>query len=269
LKVSGFTFLRNAIKNNYPFLASINSILPIVDEFIVVVCKSEDNTLNELKSINSSKIKIIEAPFVSNEDWTYARYTNLGYFLCDGDWCFYIQADEVVPEWELEKIYNCMEKYLKVKEVEGILLNYRHFYGSFRYYRIDRGWYSKEVRIIRSNLNIVSYKDAQGFRLLKGSKFRKLKVIDSKAYIHHYGFVFRKRIEILYKNCKKEWLEEYKYAHPKVMEEYIKNFKDEFDINKCSLELNYENFIKLLKEFFDKIIGKRLFEYRPYIELKK
>jgi hypothetical protein len=268
MKISGFTFLRNAFLNNYPFLASIKSILPIVDEFIVVVCDSEDGTLELVKSINSSKIKIVQAPFVSSEDWTYARYTNLAYFLCSSDWCFYIQADEVVPEWELEKIYNCMEKFFKVKEVEGILLNYRHFYGSFKYYRIDRGWYSKEVRIIRNNLNIYSYKDAQGFRLLNGSKFRKLNVVDSKAYIHHYGYVFKDLKDRIYKNCKKEWLCEYNEKHPKVMEEYINSYKDDFDPNNCNYELNFENFIKLVKEFFDKIIGKRLFEYKPYNEIK-
>lgn len=264
MKVSGFTFLRNAVSNNYPFLASINSILPIVDEFIVVVCNSDDNTLEVLKTINSSKIKIIIAPYVSNKDWAYARYTNLAYFLCSGDWCFYIQADEVVPEWELEKIYNCMENFLKVREVEGFVLNYLHFYGSFRYYRIDRGWYSKEVRIIRNNLNILSYRDAQGFRLLEGSRFRKLNVIDSKAYIYHYGFVFKKLGNRIYRECRKEWLNEYKGKHPEVMKQYIQNFIENFDPNKCNYELNFPNIVKLLKENIDKIIGRRLLEYKPY-----
>ena len=68
MKISGFTFLRNAFLNNYSFLASIKSILPIVDEFIVVVCDSEDGTLELVKTINDSKIKIVQAPFVSSED---------------------------------------------------------------------------------------------------------------------------------------------------------------------------------------------------------
>ncbi|MEO0213810.1 MAG: glycosyltransferase family 2 protein [candidate division WOR-3 bacterium] len=268
MKISGFTFLRNAVINNYPFLASISSILPIVDEFIVVVCKSEDDTLDVLNSLKSPKIKIILAPYVSNEDWIYARYTNLAYFLCSGDWCFYIQADEVVPEWELEKIYTCMEKFLKVKEVEGILLNYRHFYGNFEYYRIDRGWYSKEVRIIRNNLNILSYKDAQGFRILNGSKFRKLKVVDSKAFIYHYGFVFKNLGDRIYKECKKEWFSKYEGEHPRVLKPYIEKFKNNFDPCKCNYEMNFKNSIKILKEYIDKIIGKRLFEYKPYKTLK-
>ena len=37
MKVSGFTFLRNAQKLGYPFAQSIRSILPIVDEFVIAL----------------------------------------------------------------------------------------------------------------------------------------------------------------------------------------------------------------------------------------
>ncbi|MGH7953853.1 MAG: glycosyltransferase, partial [Limisphaerales bacterium] len=37
MKVSGFTFLRNGQKFGYPFVESIRSILPIVDEFVVAL----------------------------------------------------------------------------------------------------------------------------------------------------------------------------------------------------------------------------------------
>jgi hypothetical protein len=58
MKVSGFTFLRNAEKLGYPFVASIRSILPIVDEFVVALgpCDDTDKTLRE---IGDPKIRII------------------------------------------------------------------------------------------------------------------------------------------------------------------------------------------------------------------
>ena len=37
MKVSGFTFVRNVVKYDYPVVESIRSILPVVDEFIVNV----------------------------------------------------------------------------------------------------------------------------------------------------------------------------------------------------------------------------------------
>jgi hypothetical protein len=59
MKVSGFTFVKNAVKYGYPVVESIKSILPIVDEFIVCLGDSEDNTTELIKGINSPKIKII------------------------------------------------------------------------------------------------------------------------------------------------------------------------------------------------------------------
>ena len=60
MKVSGFTFIRNAIKYDYPIVEAIKSILPICDEFIIAIGNSEDETLQLIKNINSPKIKIIE-----------------------------------------------------------------------------------------------------------------------------------------------------------------------------------------------------------------
>jgi hypothetical protein len=41
MKVSGFTFIKNAVKYDFPFIESVNSILPICDEFIIVHGDSE------------------------------------------------------------------------------------------------------------------------------------------------------------------------------------------------------------------------------------
>ncbi|MBM3912615.1 MAG: glycosyltransferase family 2 protein, partial [Sphingomonadales bacterium] len=45
MKVSGFTFIRNAVLLDYPILEAIRSILPLCDEIVVAVGKSEDETL--------------------------------------------------------------------------------------------------------------------------------------------------------------------------------------------------------------------------------
>ena len=60
MKVAGFTFIRNAVKNDYSIVEAITSILPICDEFVVAHGNSEDSTLELLKSIDSEKIRIIE-----------------------------------------------------------------------------------------------------------------------------------------------------------------------------------------------------------------
>ena len=56
MKVSAFTFIKNGQILGYPFLQSIQSILPIVDEFIINVGDSEDETLKMIHSIKDAKI---------------------------------------------------------------------------------------------------------------------------------------------------------------------------------------------------------------------
>ena len=60
MKVSGFTFIRNALKYDYLIVEAIQSILPICDEFIIAVGNSEDETLALIQKIDPQKIKIIQ-----------------------------------------------------------------------------------------------------------------------------------------------------------------------------------------------------------------
>ena len=59
MKVCGFSFVRNGIKFDYPFIEAIRSILPLCDEVIVAVGKSEDNTLEMIRSIDP-RVRVIE-----------------------------------------------------------------------------------------------------------------------------------------------------------------------------------------------------------------
>lgn len=56
MKVVGFSFIRNALKYNYPVEEALRSILPLCDEIIVAVGNSEDNTRQLISSIDA-KIK--------------------------------------------------------------------------------------------------------------------------------------------------------------------------------------------------------------------
>ena len=60
MKVTGFTFIRNAIKYDYPVVEAITSILPICDDFVVAVGNSDDGTLALIQSIHPTKIRIVE-----------------------------------------------------------------------------------------------------------------------------------------------------------------------------------------------------------------
>jgi len=190
MKVTGFSFIRNAIRFDYPIREAIGSILPLCDEFVVAVGKSDDDTLGLIKEIGSPKIRIIETIWdesLREGGRVLADETNkaLRAISADSDWNFYIQGDEVIHEQYLPVIKEGMEQWLSEKRVEGLLFNYLHFYGSYDYTGDSRKWYRREVRIIRNDPEITSWGDAMGFR--KDGRPLSVKPID--AFVYHYGWV--------------------------------------------------------------------------------
>ncbi len=188
--VSGFTIVRNAEKYDYPVVESIQSLLPICDEVIVLLGQSEDNTLGLIQSIHSDKIKIHHSIWddtLREGGAVLAKETDKAKKLIhpNADWCFYIQADEVVNEVYYQEIKDALQLYQNHPLVEGLLFEYQHFFGNFNYVAKSRGFYRHEIRIIKNLPNIQSYKDAQGFR----KDGNKLKVKKIKAEIFHYGWV--------------------------------------------------------------------------------
>ena len=54
--ISGFTFIRNGVDFGFPFEASIRSLLPLVDEFVIAVGLGHDGTLERIRALNDPKI---------------------------------------------------------------------------------------------------------------------------------------------------------------------------------------------------------------------
>ena len=287
MKVTGFTFIRNAIKYDYPIAEAIRSVLPVCDDFVVAVGKSEDDTLQLIQNIAPDKIKIIETVWDENlrtGGHVLAEETNKAFQAIDDDtdWCFYIQGDEVVHEQYHSEIRNAMQKWKDDKRVDGLLFKYKHFYGSYDYVGSSSRWYPNEIRIVRNNKSIYSYQDAQGFRKGENEKLR-VKPID--AYIYHYGWVKDPRImQRKQEDFNKLWhddewvdkhidkVSEFNYAehidaiklfdgtHPKVMQERIakSNWKFEHDIS-----MNRTTTKEKLKRFAADKLGLD-FSYKNY-----
>jgi hypothetical protein len=287
MKVTGFTFVRNAVKYDYPVVESITSVLPVCNDFVVAVGKSDDNTLDLIKSIDDKRIRIIETVWddcLREGGRVLAKETDkaLKEVPADSDWGFYIQGDEVVHEKYLDTIRNEMLKWKDSRYVDGLLFKYLHFYGSYDYIGESYRWYRREIRIIRPGKNIYSYRDAQGFRKNNNKKL-KVKLID--AFIYHYGWVKEPRAmqgkqQTFHKYWHNdEWIEQnvakadefdysnidalslFKDSHPKAMEERIKNKNWKFDY-----DLSYNNFKfkDRVKRFIERITGYRVGEYRNY-----
>ncbi len=287
MKVTGFSFIKNAVRFQYPIVEAVQSILPLCDEVVVAVGNSDDGTRELVASIDP-RVRIVDTVWddtLREGGRVLAVETDkaLAAIGDDADWCVYIQGDEVMHDGYYDHIRQQMLKWKDAEEVDGLLFKYRHFYGSFDYVGVSSKWYRHEVRIIKNNKTFYSYKDAQGFR--KG-RDEKLNVKPLDAYIHHYGWV-REPAAMQAKNAdfgrhwsadweaselRKTYVGEFDYSgidalekfsgtHPKVMLPRIEKANWQFDHdlsrNKVSLKDKFKNTV-------EKLTGHRPFTFKNY-----
>lgn len=288
MKVAGFSFIRNAVQLDYPIVEAIQSILPICDIFIIAVGHSEDKTLSLIQGIDSSKIKIIETTWddsLRQGGRVLALETDKAFqaIAREFDWAFYIQGDEVIHEKYLDTIRSAMLKYKDASRVEGLLFKYLHFFGSYDYVGDSRNWYRREIRVIRNDKSIFSYRDAQGFRKKPNQKLG-VKLIDAEVY--HYGWVKDPRTQQeKQKRFHKLWhddsfienneylnadtfdysridsLKLFKESHPKVMQDRITRVNWKFDHDLSRKNYTFKNRVLMQIE---RSLGWRIGEYRNY-----
>ncbi len=286
--VSGFTVIRNAEIMGYPIVESIRSILPLVDEYVVGVGQSEDKTKQIIESIGDPKIKIFESVWDKTKTQgglILSEKTNEALDQCQGEWCFYLQADEVVHENDLVAIRQSLEKYKNSEEVEGLLFDYVHFYGAYNIIGTSRSWYRKEVRIVKRSKNPRSVGDAQGFKI----EGRKPFVAPSNAQIFHYGWVkapaamgeknkhmFRWWHGNKYDESFKDFAYKTAYglryfngSHPAVMVSRVLSQDWNFSLKRGTSDWDIRDYKNMLSDIAEKITGRRIGEYKNYVLLKK
>lgn len=288
MKVTGFSFIRNAVKNDYPIVQAILSVLPICDEFVIAIGDCTDGTLELIESIDSPKIKIIHTIWdesVREGGKTFAQETDKAYAAIskDTDWAFYLQGDECVHEDYLPEIKKAMIDHLNNKNIEGLLFKYMHFYGSYDFVASSRRWYRNEVRVLKFDPQVHSYRDAQGFR----KNNRKLKVKALDAYIYHYGWVQAPTgLDNKVRNFNKfyhedSWIQEnlpvnqeFEYgnadrlikfagSHPSVMQKRIEHSNWTFQVDPTLLKKKMSLRRRILQKIED-LFGWRIGEYKNY-----
>jgi hypothetical protein len=291
MKIAGFTFIRNALVYDYPIVEAIQSILPICDQVFVAVGDSRDATRALVSSIAPDKVIILDTEWddtLREGGRVLAQETNkiFRYIPEDYDWCFYIQGDEVLHEEGYPVLLQKMKDYLPRPDIDGLLLSYRHFYGSYDYLGANTRWYRKEIRVIKNNKAIYSYKDAQGFRKQGNLK---LNVAEVPAFMHHYGWVkepvsMQKKKQDFNKLYHDDaWIQKnivcadqfdydaidallpFEGTHPRVMRSRIeqKNWKFTRDLSKNKMACKHK-----FKLWVEKWTGYRPGEYKNYILVK-
>jgi hypothetical protein len=304
IKTSGFTIIRNGTEFDYPYIESLRSVLPLVDELIINVGIGTDNTLMRIKNFaereGEGKVKFfmsrwpLDDPEKKKSGLILSEQTNLALDRCQGEWAIYLQADEVLHEVDHEILKSKLEQYRANPEVEGLLFDYVHFYGSFDVVQETRSAYRREVRAIKKSSGARSVGDAQSFRKSDGSK---LKVARSGARVFHYGWVRKPEamkektffMDQLYHGdpsqtnvatrtphtgsnyvYKRFWgLKQFTGAHPRYMTNRIKTKGWHWDFAQSPLQWHWSDLKKVVLDTFERLTGIRLFEYRSYRLLNK
>jgi len=294
MKVCGFCFVKNAVKFDYPVVEAITSILPACNKFIVAVGDCKDGTRALIESIDSNKIEIIDTVWDQSsgkQSNVLSTEANKAFDAIPAkyDWCFLIHADEVVNEKYLPGIMLSMKKYMDIKEIDGLIMHYTHFYGTFDFYGDSRRWYKNEIRIIRNNKEIRSWYNAQGFRWKNG---KKLTGVFINGMINHYGWVKSPKLMMnKLEGSKQYWasnpkqvinfeqksgefayekaidsLEKFREAHPKVMQGRINAVNWHPVLSTKKKKFNFRYF---LLYYFEKFFDYRPFEKKHFIEYKE
>ncbi len=293
-KISGFTFVRNGITFGYPFVQSIQSLLPVVDELIVVVGDSTDGTREAIGKINDKKIRIVDTVWDENlrkSGKIFAQQSNLGLQHTTGDWAFHLQVDEVLHETAAEKILHFINLADKREDVDGLLFPFQHFWGDFKHIHNTRRTHRLEIRAFKNTKKVFSYKDSQGFRKYSskeaydsGEAGEKLRVLNTEVSVFHYShsrhpalmkkksnyfhrfwhddkWLKEKTNEQLFDFNEVDKLEMFTGQHPSYMKDVIA--AQDWDFSYDPSQSNMKMKDKLLNGF-EEIFGYRLFEYRNY-----
>ena len=299
MKIGAFTYVRNGIQFLYPFIESIQSVLPIVDDFVVVVGDSTDGTREAILALQSQKIRIVDTVWdmsLRTGGQLFANQANAGLDAVKGDWLIHIQADEVIHEKDVLKLKEHIVRYDRHPRVEGLLFPFLNFRGDYDHIHTGRCVHRHEIRAVRRNPLVRSYRDSQGFRkysslenFASGEKGEKLSVVKIDIPVFHYSYVrppkkmklkseFFSRfynsdeaVQQVYSEMEEfeyndvDHLERFRGTHPASMQPWIKrkdwNFK--YDPSKARVKWRHR-----LLNAIERLTGWRIGEYRNYRLLK-
>ncbi len=302
VKVSGFTFARDAVKLGYPLIPAIQSALPLVDEMVVNVGVCDDGTLDLVKGLGDPRLVIFESRWDEanlQRGQVLAEQTGLALARCTGDVCLYVQADEALHEDDHPGLRQALRRMHGDPRIEGLLFDYVHFYGSFHTVGFSRRWYRREVRAVKNGIGVRSWKDAQGFRiwapppgwegavplsLKPGDPARKLQVVPGGARMFHYGWarppeaqkvklaeferLYRgdgardRRLAAGFEYDAREKVRPFRGTHPAPMRPFVEKADWPFEPRPRRLRLGHLR--EDLLDLFETATGVRIGEYRNY-----
>ncbi len=293
---SGFTIIRNGESLGYPYLESLRSLAPVVDEIVIAVGDSQDGTTAALEKLGQElpcPLRLLNSPWDAQNlkgGFELSRQTNLALAACAHDICFYLQGDEVLNDSEYSILREDLDRFEQDSQVDALALRWKHFYGNFDHVVYSKAWYRREIRVLKKSRGLLSFSDAQGFRKLEMGRWTKVPAALSRAHVHHYGWVrppqvMAKKSEALDRlwhgsdrdgshhaesiYAPQFGLQKYTGSHPTFMRERIENLGDFNPFSSPKFLWNLRNVKLALSATLETLSGGfRMGEFKNYSTLK-
>ena len=186
----GFTIIRNMFRYDYPLYESVFSVLPAVDRHIICECYSDDGTYAEVMrwARDNPKIHLLRHKWGKH----YTVLQQVGNYILSnigaGDWCFQLQADEVMHEdsWQMlqELPRRCQDQ-----GVVGARFHYWHFMAN---YRTEFDFMYREKRVFVQQGHGWAW-DGDACQLHGGQG----RFLDVPVEVFHYGKVHEAKVALL------------------------------------------------------------------------
>lgn len=276
MKVSGFTFIRNATVLGYPYIDSLKSLLMLCDEVVVAVGDSVDDTLEQIQKIDDPRLRIISTTWnekMQDRGYVYAQQKMIAQFNCTGDWVFYLEGDEIIHEEDIPLIRNQMQKYLDKKNIEALVFDYYHFYGNSDHIAISPRWYRQAPRILRNTVRSWAPDGLFWVIMNENKKGRYPNAALVGCHLYHYGHVRsviamnekNKKVEQFWGNTPSEFkgygdvdpksLTKFLGTHPKIVENWLTTSSEKkFILNKNHILTTREKRHRVMM-FLGKFLG--------------
>lgn len=290
MKVSGFTFLRNGTILGYPYVESLKSLLAVCDEVVVAVGDSDDDTFEQVQAINDPRLKIIQTTWNENmqdRGYTYAQQKMIAQFNCTGDWAFYLEGDEVIHEQDYATIRAAMEKHLDDKEVEALVFDYYHFYGSPTTYAYSPRWYRRAPRIIRNSVRSWAPDGLFWLIMSENKRGRYPNAALAGCHLYHYGHVRsvakmnekHKRVAHYwgqklpefagYGDIDPQSVSTFTQTHPAILEHWLSHDAEQKFMANADYQLSKRDKKHRLVSKLEKILGGKDFTKKHYKLIRK
>jgi glycosyltransferase involved in cell wall biosynthesis len=142
MTISAFTMVTDGIKYGYPFIENIKSMLPLVDEYIIIDGGSTDGTRKAIESLNESKVKIVndeDTKWEYNWDfWRIIHNFNRGFQECKGDIVLCLDADYIIHEDSYDGLFQSFKDMINLNKIQSQYCRYNFMLADRFFFKKDR-----------------------------------------------------------------------------------------------------------------------------------